>query len=116
MNDLTTDFEAHAAPAAGTLRERVEDALRTVYDPEIPVNIHELGLVYDLDVTEDGVVAIKMTLTTPNCPAAGAIPGEVEAKVRGVEGVTDAKVELVWDPPWDASRMSEAARLELGFM
>lgn len=116
MNDLTADTEAGAAPAMGTLHERVEDVLRTVYDPEIPVNIYELGLVYDVDVTEGGVVTIKMTLTAPNCPAAGAMPAEVEAKVRGVAGVTDAKVELVWDPPWDASRMSEAARLELGFM
>jgi FeS assembly SUF system protein len=116
MDDLTASDGAGAAPAASTLRERVEDVLRTVHDPEIPVNIYELGLVYDLDVTDEGVVAIKMTLTTPNCPAAGAIPGEVEAKVRGVEGVTDAKIELVWDPPWDSSRMSEAARLELGFM
>jgi FeS assembly SUF system protein len=116
MVDLTANAEAGVAPEAGTLRERVEDALRTVHDPEIPVNIYELGLVYDLDVADDGVVAIKMTLTTPNCPAAGAIPGEVETKVRGVDGVTDAKVELVWDPPWDSSRMSEAARLELGFM
>jgi FeS assembly SUF system protein len=116
MDDLTPGAEAGAAPKAGTLRERVEDVLRTVHDPEIPVNIYELGLVYDLDVTDDGVVAIKMTLTAPNCPAAGAMPSEVEAKVRAVEGVTDAKVELVWDPPWDRSRMSEAARLELGFM
>ena len=102
--------------AGGTLRERVEDALRTVYDPEIPVNIYELGLVYDVDITDEGVVRIKMTLTAPSCPVAGVIPGEVEAKVRAVEGVTDAEVELVWDPPWDASRMSEAARLELGIM
>ena len=116
MSDLTADTTAGAASAVGTLHERVEDVLRTVYDPEIPVNIYELGLVYDVDVTEGGAVTIKMTLTAPNCPAAGAMPAEVEAKVRGVEGVTDAKVELVWDPPWDASRMSEAARLELGFM
>jgi FeS assembly SUF system protein len=116
MDDLSANPGAGAAPEAGTLHERVEEVLRTVHDPEIPVNIYELGLVYDLDVSDEGVVAIKMTLTTPNCPAAGAIPGEVEAKVRAVEGVTDAKVELVWDPPWDASRMSEAARLELGFM
>lgn len=116
MNDPTADTAAGVPPAVGTLRERVEDVLRNVYDPEIPVNIYELGLVYDLDVTDDGIVTIKMTLTAPNCPAAGAMPGEVEAKVRGVEGVTDASVELVWDPPWNASRMSEAARLELGFM
>ena len=99
-----------------TLRERVEAVLHTIYDPEIPVNIYELGLVYDLDVSENGVVDIKMTLTAPNCPAAGMMPAEVEAKVCSVDGVISANVELVWDPPWDKSRMSEAARLELGFM
>jgi FeS assembly SUF system protein len=105
-----------AAPAEVSLRERVEDVLRSVYDPEIPVSIYELGLVYDIDVTDDGVVRIQMTLTAPSCPVAGVIPGEVEAKLRAVEGVMDAEVDLVWDPPWDPSRMSEAARLELGFM
>lgn len=103
-------------PDADTLRARVEDVLRTVHDPEIPVNIYDLGLIYDLDVTEAGVVEIRMTLTAPSCPVAGAMPDEVATKVRTVEGVTEAKVELVWDPPWDPSRMSEAARLELGFM
>lgn len=107
---------AAGAPDATTLYQRVEDMLRTVYDPEIPVNIYELGLVYDLDVSGDGVVTVKMTLTAPNCPAADAIPGEVETKLRSVEGVRDAKVELVWDPPWDKSRMSEAAQLALGLM
>ncbi len=99
-----------------TLRERVEQVLRSIYDPEIPVNIYELGLIYDLDVTDQGVVDIKMTLTAPNCPAAGMMPAEVEGKVSAVDGVTSANVELVWDPPWDTSRMSEAARLELGLM
>lgn len=99
-----------------TLRERVEAVLHTIYDPEIPVNIYELGLIYNLDVSEKGVVDIEMTLTAPNCPAAGMMPAEVEAKVCAVDGVTSANVELVWDPPWDKSRMSEAARLELGFM
>ncbi|HET6161720.1 MAG TPA: SUF system Fe-S cluster assembly protein [Dongiaceae bacterium] len=99
-----------------SLRERVEAVLRTIYDPEIPVNIYELGLIYELDVTDQGVVDIKMTLTAPNCPAAGMMPSEVEAKVCAVDGVTSANVELVWDPPWDKSRMSEAARLELGFV
>lgn len=107
---------AAGAPDLNTLYQRVEDMLRTVYDPEIPVNIYELGLVYDLDVSGDGVVTVKMTLTAPNCPAADAIPGEVEMKLRSVEGVRDAKVELVWDPPWDKLRMSEAARLALGLM
>jgi len=98
------------------LRERVEEVLRTVYDPEIPVNIYELGLIYELNVGDQGAVDIKMTLTAPNCPAAGMMPAEVEAKVCAVEGVTSANVELVWVPPWDKSRMSEEARLELGLV
>ena len=98
------------------LRERVEDVLRQVCDPEIPVNIFELGLIYGIDVSEEGAVQIRMTLTAPNCPAAGAMPGEVESRVAAVEGVKDVTVELVWDPPWDQSRMSEAAKLELGLL
>ena len=98
------------------LRERVEDALRQVYDPEIPVNIFELGLIYGIDISEEGAVEIHMTLTAPNCPAAGAMPGEVESRVAAVEGVTSAAVELVRDPPWDQTRMTEAARLELGLL
>jgi FeS assembly SUF system protein len=98
------------------LRERVEDALRQVYDPEIPVNIFELGLIYGIDISEEGAVGIRMTLTAPSCPAAGAMPGEVESRVAAVEGVKDVTVELVWDPPWDRSRMSEAAKLELGLL
>ena len=97
-----------------TLRREVVNALHNVFDPEIPVNIYELGLIYDLDVQPSGGVSIRMTLTSPACPVAGALPGEVEAKIRAVPGVTDAKVELVWDPPWDKSRMSEAAALQLG--
>jgi FeS assembly SUF system protein len=84
-----------------------------VYDPEIPVDIYELGLIYDLDVKDDGRVDIKMTLTAPGCPVAGTMPGMVEEAVTRVAGVTDVSVELVWDPPWDPSRMSEAAKLEL---
>ncbi|HVI91590.1 MAG TPA: SUF system Fe-S cluster assembly protein [Dongiaceae bacterium] len=102
--------------AAESIRERVEAVLHTVYDPEIPVNIYELGLIYSLDINDKGAVDIKMTLTTPNCPAAGMMPAEVEAKVGAVDGVVSAHVQLVWDPPWDKSRMSEAARLELGFL
>src|SRR5436305_3829108 len=86
------------------LEERILAVLRTVYDPEIPVNIHELGLIYQLDVSPEGAVHVRMTLTTPACPVAGSLPGEVEAKVKEVPGVTSAKVELVWDPPWDKSR------------
>ena len=98
------------------LREQVEEALRQVYDPEIPVNIFELGLIYGIDISEEGAVGIRMTLTAPSCPAAGAMPGEVESRVAAVEGVKSAAVELVWDPPWDQSRMSEAAKLELGLL
>ena len=98
------------------LREQVEDALRQVYDPEIPVNIFELGLIYGIDISEEGAVGIRMTLTAPSCPAAGAMPGEVESRVAAVEGVKEVAVELVWDPPWDQSRMSEAAKLELGLL
>jgi FeS assembly SUF system protein len=95
-------------------QELVIDALRTCYDPEIPVNIYELGLIYNLEVDAAGVVRIRMTLTSPGCPVAGTLPKDVETKVRAVPGVTDVQVELVWDPPWDQSRMSEAAMLQLG--
>jgi FeS assembly SUF system protein len=98
-----------------TLREQVIQALRRVYDPEIPVNIYDLGLVYGLDIDEAGFVAIRMTLTAPNCPVAGSLPAEVEARVKAVEGVTGVKVDLVFDPPWTPSRMSDAAKLQLGF-
>jgi FeS assembly SUF system protein len=105
-----------ADPDSSPLRDRVEAALRTVFDPEIPVNIYDLGLIYDIEAGDDGAVVVTMTLTAPNCPAAGALPGEVEDKVQAVEGVTDVRVRLVWDPPWDRSRMSEAAQLQLGLM
>jgi FeS assembly SUF system protein len=89
--------------------------LKTCYDPEIPVDIYELGLIYDVKVSDDAHVDIQMTLTSPMCPVAGTLPPEVEQKVRGVHGVKSASVELVWDPPWDQERMSEAARVTLGF-
>ena len=98
------------------LEARVQEALRTIYDPEIPVDIYELGLVYDLRVEPGGRVMVKMTLTAPSCPEAASIPARVEAAARGVEGVTDVQVELVWDPPWTPQRMSEAAKLQLGFL
>lgn len=98
------------------LETRVVDALRTVYDPEIPVNIYDLGLIYELDVASDGKVAVQMTLTAPGCPVAQTFPGVVADAVRGVEGVTDVDVELVWDPPWSRELMSEAARLQLGML
>jgi FeS assembly SUF system protein len=97
------------------IRSSVVDVLKTVYDPEIPVDIWELGLIYDLDVDEGGGVRIRMTLTSPMCPVAETLPPEVEAKARSVAGVSDVKLDLVWDPPWSPSMMSEAARLELNF-
>ena len=96
------------------LEAEVVDALRTCFDPEIPVNIYELGLIYDVQVEPSGSVKITMTLTSPSCPAAQSLPSEVETKVRSVPGVTEVGVELVWDPPWDPSKMSEAAKLQLG--
>ncbi len=96
-------------------RAAVIDVLRACYDPEIPVNIYDLGLVYDVAVENGGAVTIRMTLTSPACPVAGSLPGEVESRVAGVAGVERVKVELVWDPPWTPERMSEAAKVELGF-
>jgi len=93
--------------------DAIIDALKTVYDPEIPVDIYELGLIYDLDIGDDGHVDVKMTLTAPGCPVAGEMPGRVEEAVRKVANVESATVELVWDPPWNPSMMSEAAKLEL---
>lgn len=98
------------------LEAQVIEALRTCFDPEIPVNIYEMGLIYDIKVGDEGVVAIRMTLTSPHCPAVQSLPAEIETKVRQVEGVSDVKIDLVWEPPWDPSKMSEAARLQLGMM
>ncbi|PHZ84228.1 SUF system Fe-S cluster assembly protein [Paremcibacter congregatus] len=98
------------------VQEQVVAQLREIYDPEIPVNIYELGLIYEVNVSDDANVEIIMTLTTPHCPVAESMPGEVELKVMGVPGVKGANVELVWDPPWTMYMMSEAARLEMGFM
>jgi FeS assembly SUF system protein len=94
----------------------VVDALRKVYDPEIPVNIYELGLIYEVRVSPEAVVDVRMTLTAPNCPAAGILPGEVEASARRVPGVRDVHLELTFDPPWSPDMMSDAARLELGML
>ena len=109
---------AAAAPGepGGDLYERVVEALREIYDPEIPVNIYDLGLIYGVDVTDEGHVAITMTLTTPHCPVAESMPAEVELRVSSVPGVRDAEVNLVWDPPWDPAKMSDEARLELGML
>jgi len=97
-----------------SVKDQVVAALRTVYDPEMPVNIYELGLIYDASVDDEGRAAIRMTLTAPNCPVAGTLPGDVERAVRAVPGVTDVKLELTFDPPWSKDRMSEAAKLALG--
>ncbi len=98
------------------MREKVIAAIKTVYDPEIPVDVFELGLIYEINVYPVNNVYILMTLTSPSCPSAEVIPGEVEQKVKGVEGVNDVKVELTFDPPYSQDMMSEAAKLELGFM
>ena len=99
-----------------SLQHLAKEKLREIYDPEIPVNIYELGLIYDVDVNDYADIVVTMTLTSPHCPVAESMPGEVELKVREVEGVGDVEVALVWEPPWDMSMMSEAARLEMGFM
>ena len=98
------------------LKAAIIDALRNIHDPEIPVNIYDLGLIYDIDVDDDGKAAIRMTLTAPACPVAGILPGQVEQAAKAVEGVSDATVELVWDPPWSQERMSEEALLQLGML
>jgi len=100
----------------GELYEAVIDALKDIYDPEIPVNIYDLGLIYDVEVTPEHHAKVKMTLTTPHCPVAESMPGEVELRVGAVPGIGDAEVELVWDPPWDPSKMTDEARLELGML
>ena len=101
---------------AQDLEKKVVEVLRTCYDPEIPVNIYELGLIYNVDVDAAGTVKIRMTLTSPMCPVAGSLPPEVEAKVWNVPGVTSARVDVVWDPPWTPDMMTEAAKLQLNMM
>ncbi len=110
MNDSSRNQESEA------LKEKVVEVLRQIYDPEISVNIYDLGLIYDLDVDEEGRARIRMTLTAPACPFAGTLPGQVEMATKGVEGITDASVELVWDPPWSQERMSDEAKLQLGLL
>jgi FeS assembly SUF system protein len=102
------------SPGREKIRDEVIAMLRGVYDPEIPVNIYELGLVYDVHVEESGAVRIEMTLTSPMCPVAEMLPVEIESKAREIEGVREVRIDLVWDPPWGPEMMSEAARLELG--
>jgi FeS assembly SUF system protein len=105
-----------AAGAGSDLQAAIVETLKTIYDPEIPVDIYELGLIYDVSVTDEGDATVLMTLTTPHCPVAESMPGEVEIRVLSVPGVRDAEVKLVWDPPWDPSKMSDEARLELGML
>src|SRR3954467_4962989 len=104
------------AESGGGLYEAVIEALKDIYDPEIPVNIYDLGLIYDVEITPEHHARIKMTLTTPHCPVAESMPGEVELRVGSVPGIGDAEVELVWDPPWDPQKMSDEAKLELGML
>ncbi len=101
---------------ATIIEAQVIEALRSCFDPEIPVNIYELGLVYEVTVSAQGEVTIQMTLTSPHCPAVQSLPAEIETKIKAVDGVAGVKIDLVWDPPWDPSKMSEAARLQLGMM
>ena len=111
---VTSEETAEAPAESNPLKEKIVEALKTCYDPEIPVDIYELGLIYRLDVDADGQVEVDMTLTSPACPVAGSLPPEVESKVQGVEGVRQVKLEVVWDPPWTMENMSEAAKLQLG--
>jgi FeS assembly SUF system protein len=114
LPDLAPSTEPLTAEQIHDMNEKIVQALCTVFDPEIPVNIYELGLIYSIEIAPTGAVQIRMSLTTPMCPAAGSLPGEVERKVRSVPRVTTVKVDLVWDPPWDKDRMTEAAKLQLG--
>ena len=116
FNDRISKVQSGDSVDEKVLENRVIEALKQIYDPEIPVNIYDLGLIYDIDIDENGVVAVEMTLTTPGCPVAQTFPGHVEDAVRSVEGVSAASVELVWDPPWCPDNLSEAAKLELGLL
>ena len=127
---VTPEFERKRDYLAGFLTEQPKDvpgsnqelvdsvveALKSIYDPEIPVDIYELGLIYDVAISDDGDAVVTMTLTTPHCPVAESMPAEVELRVLSVPGIRDAEVKLVWDPPWDPSKMSDEARLELGML
>ncbi len=121
QTDVTTSAEPDftlplSEETRNFLRGRIEERMREIYDPEIPIDIYEMGLIYEINVAEDGKVEIIMTLTTPHCPVAETMPGDVQIRALDVDGVRDVNVELVWDPPWTIYMMSEAARLEMGFM
>lgn len=107
--------QSSSSSSPNSLEQKViDEALKKCFDPEIPVNIWELGLIYDVNVSPEGVANVKMTLTAPACPVAGSLPGEVEQKIKAIPGITDAKVELVWDPPWNTEMMSRVAKVMLG--
>ena len=119
QDSVETESELEAGPQVTgggdpELRSRVITALKEIYDPEIPLNIYDLGLIYRIDIDPDTNTSIDMTLTSPNCPVAESLPGEVENAAKAVDGIGDVQLELVWDPPWDMDRLGEAARLELG--
>lgn len=118
--EQTRETEANPAQAetrsAGDIKSKVIEVLQTCYDPEIPVDIYELGLIYKIEVDSSGSVVVTMTLTSPMCPVAGSLPVEVENKVMAIDGVDEARVDVVWDPPWTPERMTEAARLQLGML
>lgn len=118
LDGFLSQKPADVAPGepGGAIYDAVIDALKEIYDPEIPVNIYDLGLIYGVDVAENGHVAVTMTLTTPHCPVAESMPGEVELRVGAVPGVSVADVNLVWSPPWDPQKMSDEAKLELGML
>ncbi len=105
-----------AGEPGGSTYDAIIDALKEIYDPEIPVNIYDLGLIYGVDVSDDGHAVVTMTLTTPHCPVAESMPAEVELRVGAVPGVGDVEVNLIWDPPWDPQKMSDEAKLELGML
>lgn len=114
MNEDLQNIEA--PPVTDNLRDKIVAAIKTVYDPEIPVDVYELGLIYEINIFPVNNVYIRMTLTSPSCPSAEVIPGEVEQKIKGIPGVNDVKVELTFDPPYSQDMMSEVAKLELGFL
>jgi FeS assembly SUF system protein len=116
MKQEKENIESVANSAQPDLKQKIVQAIKSIYDPEIPVDVYELGLIYEINVFPINNVHILMTLTSPSCPSAEVIPSEVEQKVRAVEGVNDVQVELTWDPPYSQDMMSEAAKLELGFL
>jgi FeS assembly SUF system protein len=115
-NSIPSSLEADVPIDSNPIKDDVIEVLKTCYDPEIPVDIYALGLIYSVEVSAEGDVTVQMTLTSPACPVAGTLPGEVELKIRALDGVRGATIDLVWDPPWDMEMMSEAAKLQLGFL